>query len=129
MSNWSKLEDSELPSVKTLGVRWNASEDIFTFIVKEINLSFYAKRGLLSNISKTTTLNTQNKWVEEKRKFIMLHLVMVLMVHPGNARGRWHLGCIQEVFPGPDRKVRVVHIRTAGKDYVRPITKLCPLEL
>ena len=28
-----KLEDSELPSVKTLGVRWNASEDIFKFIV------------------------------------------------------------------------------------------------
>ena len=46
-----KLEDSEPPSVKTLGVRWNASEDVFTFIVKEINLSFYTKRGLLSRIA------------------------------------------------------------------------------
>ena len=46
-----KLDDSELPSVKTLGVHWNASEDVFTFIVKEINLSFYTKRGLLSRIA------------------------------------------------------------------------------
>ena len=46
-----KLEDSELPSVKTLGVHWNASDDVFTFIVKEINLSFYTKRGLLSHIA------------------------------------------------------------------------------
>ena len=46
-----KLEDAELPSVKTLGVHWNASDDVFTFIVKEINLSFYTKRGLLSRIA------------------------------------------------------------------------------
>ena len=38
-----KLEDSELPSVKTLGIHWNASDDVFTFIVKDINLSFYTK--------------------------------------------------------------------------------------
>ena len=47
-----RLEDSELPSVKALGVHWNASEDVFTFIVKEINLSLYTKRGLLSRIAK-----------------------------------------------------------------------------
>ena len=46
-----KLDDSELPSVKTLGVHWNASEDVFTFIVKEINLSFHTKRGLLSRLA------------------------------------------------------------------------------
>ena len=40
-----KLDDSELPSVKTLGVHWNASDDVFTFIAKEINLSFYTKRA------------------------------------------------------------------------------------
>ena len=46
-----KLDDSELPSVKTLGVHWNTSDDVFTFIVKEINLSFYTMRGLLSRIA------------------------------------------------------------------------------
>ena len=47
------FEDSELPSVKTLGIHWNASDDVYTFIVKEINLSLYMKRGLLS---RTATL-------------------------------------------------------------------------
>ena len=51
VENGLKLESSELPSVKTLGVRWNASEDVFTFVVKESNLSFYTKRGLLSRIA------------------------------------------------------------------------------
>ena len=45
-----KLEDSELPSVKVLEVRWHASEDLFTVIVKEINLPFYTKGGRLSSI-------------------------------------------------------------------------------
>ena len=36
-----KLDDSELPSVKTLGVHWNTSDDVFTFIVKERNQSVF----------------------------------------------------------------------------------------
>ena len=74
-----------------------------------------------------STLNTQNKWVEEKRNIAPGDVV--LMVDPGNPRGHWPLGRIQKVFPGPDGKVRVVRVRTGGKDYVRPITRLCPLEL
>ena len=74
-----------------------------------------------------STLNTRNKWVEEKRNIAPGDVV--LMVDPGNPRGRWRLGRIQEVFPGPDGKVRVVRVRIGGKDYVRPITKLCPLEI
>ena len=73
------------------------------------------------------TLNTRNKWVKEKRNFAPGDVV--LMVDPGNPRGRCPWGRIKEVFPGPDWKVRVVRVRTAGKDYVRPITKLSPLEL
>ena len=73
-----------------------------------------------------STLNTRNKWVEEKRNLAPGDVV--LMVDPGNPRGHWPLGRIQEVFPGLDKKVRVVRVRTGGKDYVRPITKLCPLE-
>ena len=46
-----KLEESELPSVKTIGVQWNASDDVFTFSIKEINLSFYTKRGLMIRIT------------------------------------------------------------------------------
>ena len=51
------------------------------------------------------------------------------MVDPGNPRVHWPFGRIQEVFPGPDGMVRVARIRAGGKDYVRPITKLCPLDI
>ena len=46
-----KLDDSELPGVKTLGVHWNVSDNVFTFIVKEINPFFYTRWGLLSRIA------------------------------------------------------------------------------
>ena len=35
-----KLDDLELPSVKTLGVHWNASDDVFAFIVKKSTCPF-----------------------------------------------------------------------------------------
>ena len=74
-----------------------------------------------------STLNTRNKWVDQKRNVAPGDVV--LLVDTSNPKGHWPLGRIQEVFPGPDGQVRVVRVRSAGKDYVRPITKLCPLEL
>ncbi|PFX25917.1 hypothetical protein AWC38_SpisGene9441 [Stylophora pistillata] len=59
------------------------------------------------------TLNTRNKWVEEKRNLVPGDVVLV--VDPGNLRGHWPLGRIQEVFPGPDGKVRVVRVRTGAQ--------------
>ena len=60
-----------------------------------------------------------------KEEFPSLHdnreeAEMVMMVDPSNPQEHWPLGRVQEVFPDPDGKVRVVHIR--------PITKLCLLE-
>ena len=95
--------------------RWRFVQDLITK---------YWKRWLKGYLA---TLNTRNKWDKEKRNVAPGNVV--LMVDPGNPRRRWPLGRIKEVFPGPDEKVRVVRVRTAGKDYVRPITKLCPLEL
>jgi len=63
-----------------------------------------------------STLNTRNKWVEEKRN--IAHGEVVLIVDPGKPRQHWPLGQIQEVFPGPAEKVRVVRVRTGGKGYV-----------
>ena len=45
-----------------------------------------------------STLNTRNKWVEEKRNIAPGEVV--LMVDPGNPREHWPLGQIQEVFLG-----------------------------
>ncbi|KAL9968821.1 hypothetical protein ACROYT_G020955 [Oculina patagonica] len=74
-----------------------------------------------------STLNTRSKWVDQKRNVAPGDVV--LLVDTSNPKGQWPLGRIQEVFPGPDGQVRVVRVRTAGKDYVRPITKFCPLKL
>ena len=82
-------------------------------------------RGLMKEY--LSTLNTRNKWVEEKRNIAQGDVA--LMVDPGNPPAHWPLGRIQEVFPGPDGEVRVVRVRPGGKDYVRQITKLCPLKL
>ena len=35
-----KRDDSEIPIVKTLGVHWNASEDVFTFMPKKSTCRF-----------------------------------------------------------------------------------------
>ena len=73
-----------------------------------------------------STLNTRNKWVDQKRNVAPGDVV--LLVDPSNPRGKWPLGRIQEAFKGPDGYVRVVRVKSAGKEYLRPITKLCPLE-
>ena len=73
-----------------------------------------------------STLNTRNKWVDQKRNVAPGDVV--LLVDPSNPRGKWPLGRFQEAFKGPDGHVRVVRVKSAGKEYLRPITKLCPLE-
>ena len=39
----------------------------------------------------------------------------------------WPTAIITEVHPGPDRRVRVVTVKTARGTFKRPITKICPL--
>ena len=95
--------------------RWRFTQDLISKCWKRLMKEYLS------------ALNTRNKWVEEKRNIAPDDVVLV--VDPNNPRGHWPLGRIQEVFPGPDGKVRVVRVRTGGKDYVRPITKLCPLEI
>ena len=39
-------------------------------------------------------------------------------------RGKWLIGRVVEVYPGDDKKVRNVKIRTANNEYARPVTKV-----
>ena len=41
----------ELASIKTLRLQWRVDEGVFTFTVKEIDLSSYKKRRVLSRIA------------------------------------------------------------------------------
>ena len=93
--------------------RWRFTQDLISKCWKRLMKEYLS------------ALNTRNKWVKEKRN--IAPNAVVVLVDPGIPRGHWPLGRIQEGFPGPDGKV--VRVRTGGKDYVRPITKLYPLEI
>ena len=54
---------------------------------------------------------------------------VVLVIQEGLLRGHWPLGRILEVYPGKDNHVRVVKVQVGKNCFVRPITKVCPLEL
>lgn len=54
---------------------------------------------------------------------------VVLVIRDGLPRGHWPLGRICEVYPGKDQRVRVVKVQVGKNCLVRPITKVCPLEL
>jgi len=43
-----------------------------------------------------STLNTSNKWVDQKRNAAPGYVV--LLVYPSKPRGKWPLGHIQEAF-------------------------------
>ena len=53
---------------------------------------------------------------------------VVLVIEPHATRREWLLGRITETYPGADGLVRVVKVRYGGREYLRPISRLCPLE-
>ena len=54
---------------------------------------------------------------------------VVLIAETNASRGDWPLGRIMEAYPSSDGHVRVVKVKSRGKEYLRPIHRLCPLEL
>ena len=54
---------------------------------------------------------------------------IVSLVCPENQRAHWPLGLVIEVYPGKDRQVHSVKLQVGDKQLVRPVVKLCPLEL
>ncbi|XP_077992826.1 uncharacterized protein LOC144446859 [Glandiceps talaboti] len=48
---------------------------------------------------------------------------------PNHFLGHWPLGRILETYPGEDGHVRTVKVTSGGKTFIRPITKLCPMEV
>ena len=73
------------------------------------------------------TLNTRRKWYRDQRNVRVGDVMLV--VSTDTARGKWPLGRVLEVYPGKDGHVRVAKIQVGNGTLMRPVTKLCPLEL
>ena len=52
-----------------------------------------------------------------------------MLISTENPQAHWHLGKVIEVYHGKDGYVRSVKLQIGEKQLVRPIVKLCPLEL
>ncbi|XP_058985262.1 uncharacterized protein LOC131805726 [Musca domestica] len=72
------------------------------------------------------TLQQRYKWKTEKKNIQRGQVVIVKNeeTHPG----RWPLGKVEDVHPGPDGLVRVATLKTQAGLIKRSVNKLCPLE-
>ena len=71
-------------------------------------------------------LQQRSKWIQRRPNIQIGDLVLIK--DPSLIRqGRWPLGRVTATRPGRDGLVRVANIQTAYGNYMRPITKLCPL--
>ncbi|XP_023248344.1 uncharacterized protein LOC111644037 [Copidosoma floridanum] len=73
------------------------------------------------------TLQQRTKWSRPRPNLAVGDVVLVVDPTLLNTIGKWPLGRIVDVKPGPDGSVRVIRVRTASGEYVRPITKIARL--
>ena len=73
------------------------------------------------------TLNVRSKWRKELKDIAVGDIVLVMSLDL--PRGKWPLGRVIEVYPGKDQHVRVAKVQLENNVLVRPITKLCPLDI
>jgi len=72
-------------------------------------------------------LQQRNKW--RRLKSAVTAGKLVLLRNPLLPPCKWELGRITRLHPGPDGLPRVVTVKTAISEYVRPIGKLCLLSV
>jgi len=73
------------------------------------------------------SLSCRKKWYKSQKNLEEGDIVMI--ISPESPRAHWPLGKVIEVYPGQDGYVRSVKLQVGEKQLVRPIVKLCPLEL
>ena len=73
------------------------------------------------------SLSARKKWFHERKNLEVDDIV--LLVSPDSHRAHWPLGRVIKVYPGKDGQVRSVKLQVGDKQLVRPVVKLCPLEL
>ena len=69
----------------------------------------------------------RRKWLNEQKNIKIGDIV--LLISTDSTQAHWPLGRVIEVYPGKDGQVCSVKLKVGEKQYVRPLVKLCPLEL
>ena len=70
-------------------------------------------------------LQIRNKWYKHRDNLEQGDIV--LLIDPHEKRSHWNLAKVIKTYPGADKRVRSVQIKTKSGIYDRPITKLCLL--
>ena len=52
---------------------------------------------------------------------------VVIVIEREHQCNRWPLGVVLETYPGSDGNIRVAKIRTSQGEYIRNVTRLCPI--
>ena len=73
------------------------------------------------------SLSAREKWFHERKNLDVGDIV--LLVSPDSHRAHWPLGHVFKVYPGKNGQVRSVKLQVGDKQLVRPVVKLCSLEL
>lgn len=71
------------------------------------------------------TLVPRAKWYKEGDQLKIGDLVVV--VDPSSPRNCWPKGVVEQVYPGTDKRVRVVDVRTKSGIMKRPVTRVALL--
>jgi len=71
------------------------------------------------------SLITRKKWQKRERNMEVGDIV--LLVEKNIARGQWNTGSVMKTYPGLDKLVRVVDVKTSDGIYKRAIHTLCLL--
>lgn len=106
-------------------------------VLSDVNLGYQKRWKIIAALRQSfwntwsteylQTLQQRYKWCIEKEPVKVDDVV--LLVDNNVPSYDWALGRIIETYPGKDRKIRVVKVKTAYGEYVRAITKLCKLPL
>ena len=71
-------------------------------------------------------LAVRPKWDKEKRN---LKGDVILIKNDDAPRSHWPLGRVKKIFPVSDGRVRTAEVKTPSGTLLRPVAKLCLLEV
>ena len=71
-------------------------------------------------------LSKRYKWFKKEMDLKVRGIVLVLSTE--SKREKCILGRMLDVFLGKDNHARVAKVQVGDQEYIRPISKLCPLE-